>query len=415
VVELSSKIAEAVGVQLLEDANNIDHWAFSYRRIVMSEGIGKRGLTWQTSQDATQDAKKTQLESINTTATDQHTIPVVAETVQTKSIDEILLKQASKFMEDPSIKDAPLDRKIAFLETKGVSKENVRKVLDTPRSDVKPLLPQTLQPQVRHEVPSASANVITHDIPPIITYPEFLMKSKKPPPIITAQRLLGTAYAFGGAATIIYGLSKYLIGPMADSLTFARHEFAEHSQNQIAELNSKLKELVSVDPAVYMDPAAKTGDDTASIADSLDYDPTELYHRDFGTQTLPLPASSDTSSSADGEEIKDASLGNGTENQASHLLLIKNRFEELRSEYDVEEQSTYAEVSTVVKVLNEHLESLAYPTNSYHGIYGGGDGGKKDDEIGRVKAEIRGVKGVLLSARNFKAPVRGTFGTSTSR
>ena len=35
--------------------------------------------------------------------------------------------------------------------------------------------------------------------------------------------------------------------------------------------------------------------------------------------------------------------------------------------------------------------------NGYGGLPG------KEDEITRVKAEIRGVKGVLLSARNFPA------------
>ena len=40
-----------------------------------------------------------------------------------------LLEQASKFLEDPSIRDAPRDRKASFLETKGLSKDEVEKLL----------------------------------------------------------------------------------------------------------------------------------------------------------------------------------------------------------------------------------------------------------------------------------------------
>lgn len=36
-----------------------------------------------------------------------------------------------------------------------------------------------------------------------------------------------------------------------------------------------------------------------------------------------------------------------------------------------------------------------------YGFAGTGIGDANEDEISRVKAEIRGVKGVLLSARNF--------------
>jgi hypothetical protein len=40
-----------------------------------------------------------------------------------------LLDQASKFLKDPTIRDAPQGRKVAFLESKGVTKENIVKLL----------------------------------------------------------------------------------------------------------------------------------------------------------------------------------------------------------------------------------------------------------------------------------------------
>lgn len=46
-----------------------------------------------------------------------------------------------------------------------------------------------------------------------------------------------------------------------------------------------------------------------------------------------------------------------------------------------------------------------------YGAVGANAGDVNDDEIARVKAEIRGVKGVLLSARNFPGGVgRGRVG-----
>lgn len=40
-----------------------------------------------------------------------------------------LLEQASRFLEDPAIRDAPREKKVAFLESKGVSPEDVETLL----------------------------------------------------------------------------------------------------------------------------------------------------------------------------------------------------------------------------------------------------------------------------------------------
>jgi hypothetical protein len=47
----------------------------------------------------------------------------------------------------------------------------------------------------------------------------------------------------------IYGLSKFIIAPMTQNLTEARHDFAAHTQEQLEEFNKRLGESVSVDPA----------------------------------------------------------------------------------------------------------------------------------------------------------------------
>lgn len=61
-----------------------------------------------------------------------------------------------------------------------------------------------------------------------------------------------------------------------------------------------------------------------------------------------------------------------------------------------------AEVEGAMIILKDYLESIAYAPPTY-GFMSGYPNGRKeeDDEIMRVKREIRGVKGTLLSARSF--------------
>lgn len=47
-----------------------------------------------------------------------------------------LLEQASKFLQEDEIKDAPTDRKVAFLESKGLTEEEVQRLLVLPSDTV---------------------------------------------------------------------------------------------------------------------------------------------------------------------------------------------------------------------------------------------------------------------------------------
>lgn len=51
------------------------------------------------------------------------------ESAQKQHHSSALLDAASKFLQDPSIRDAPRERKAEFLESKGVSKDDIRKLL----------------------------------------------------------------------------------------------------------------------------------------------------------------------------------------------------------------------------------------------------------------------------------------------
>jgi hypothetical protein len=110
--------------------------------------------------------------------------------------------------------------------------------------------------------------------------------------------------------------------------------------------------------------------------DESDGDPTELFHRDIGIQTSP-PESRSTSPTPD---------------QASQLATITTHFKELEEEDDLE-------LSTTINVLKEYLDSLAYVAPVYNYSYNAPK--DENDEISRLKTEIRALKGAMLSTRSF--------------
>lgn len=191
--------------------------------------------------------------------------------------------QIKSFLQDPGVKDEPVEKKRAFLASKGIPQDVVDQELATAPattpdvSDFATFKQTTQQPAAAPVAPSRPSG------PPIITYPEFLAEAHKPPPIITPSRILNTAYLASGLAAVIYGASTFLVKPMSASLTESRHDFATHSNSKIDELNDRLSKLVSKIPEARKQATDSDSDDVESITS----DPTELFHRDMGTQTSP--------------------------------------------------------------------------------------------------------------------------------
>jgi hypothetical protein len=71
---------------------------------------------------------------------EQSTAPAVEAPTPTESdLDasnsEELLEQAARFLDDASIRDAPREKKVAFLESKGVSAEDIKTLLGATTQD----------------------------------------------------------------------------------------------------------------------------------------------------------------------------------------------------------------------------------------------------------------------------------------
>ena len=312
------------------------------------------------------------------------------------------------FLEDPDVKDEPIDRKREFLEAKGIAQDMIEQELDSstatstatqPSASISPAdfasFKQSTQPQSTPPAPRVAA-------PPIITYPEFLEDARKPPPLITPTRILNATYIASAIAAVAYGASTFLVKPMAASLTDARHDFASHGQTKIDEFNDRLSKLVSKIPEPKSTAEEAENEDTESIAS----DPTELFHRDIGTQTSPAisPPPSTTNAQAQTNTVADK--------QNERLSIIKSHLDEMLAGVQAGEQPAKDRLEETNKLRN-HLDNMmdrVQTANMWNGGYGGGfvndakTGTEAVDAIEEVKKEIRGVKGVLLSAKRF-APV----------
>lgn len=308
--------------------------------------------------------------------------------------------QVKSFLQDPGVRDEPIEKKRAFLASKGIPEDVIDRELGTPpatslsASDFASFKQTAQQPAAAPVAPARPSG------PPIITYPEFLAEAHKPPPIITPSRILNTAYLASGLAAVIYGASTFLVKPMSVSLTESRHDFAAHSNSKIDELNERLSKLVSKLPESKKQTVESDSDDVESITS----DPTELFHRDMGTQTSP-PLSPRPSSSAS------ATTKSKVDAHNDRLNIISSHLSELLSGVEAGEKPAEDRLEETNKLRN-YLDTMIYRSQTMNVWTAEGtttSGPKKDaseDAIEELKKEIRGVKGVLLSAKRF-APVSG--------
>ena len=343
-----------------------------------------------------------------------------------------LITQATSWLDHQHIRDAPLEGKISFLEGKGLTTQEINEVLglkdgnptktapvEAPASNSTPLTTNfpDAAPSFDDYPPTSNYDraSISSDTPPIITYPEFLLKPAPKPPLVSRTALLRTAYATALAASTLHLSSKYLVEPMVGELGTARHEFFATASDHLDAFNDKLTSLVSVVPveaqlAGQKAARAEHDEDTDSEAS----DPGELFHRDFGVQTSE-PSSPVSSSAPDA-----LSPVGKVEVHAAKMQAIRAHLGTLHdSATDAVEamQGVDGEMAKLDLLLDDLKYARRttmrkdYEATMPSGVTWGGNGtnavkDKEEDAIDRLKAEIKGVKGVLLSARSFPSSNR---------
>ncbi|KOS41120.1 hypothetical protein ACN38_g8015 [Penicillium nordicum] len=369
---------------------------------------------------------------------------------------QALLDQASKFLEDESIRDAPTERKVSFLESKGLSSDDIEQVLGISRNAEPSSSSTAAEDKTQEEEPSTSPihsgatpsppttttsspppsnpmpqslpapapTAAPRDVPPIITYPEFLFESSKPPPLVTMRSLLYTLYGAAGLGASLYGASEYLVKPMLANLTSARHELANTAETNLQKLNEKLEKTVSVIPAELTARKSKSyNDEEDDDASSITSDPTELFHRDVATQTSPEPTpvvgATGAVNSADSAAVSPLTAVD------THISRVESITSKLREIVDSEKDASTLDDSTRTRLteLHHYCDGLIYSGPTYstgsYGVWNSNTSGSndnssmrkaEDEAIAGFRADIRGVKGALLSARNFPASRGGRLG-----
>ncbi|TAQ85660.1 hypothetical protein B7494_g6005 [Chlorociboria aeruginascens] len=326
---------------------------------------------------------------------------------------EPVIEQAKRFLEEEEVRNATTNKKIEFLEGKGLRREEIQKLLGISRNaeataTSKVHLPfpflflkhaklsQSAEPpQSTSNSPRESAQTAptSTTAPLIITYPEFLTTPRSPAPLVTKSRLFTTLYIFSGLCTLIYGTNKYLLTPMLQSLTDSRLSLHSTASSNLQRLIQKLEENVSEIP-VAKHPESKEHMGNAEEEES-DTDPTELFHRDIGVQTSPPSSPSSPPSSTPLVE------------HTTRLSAISKHLKSVLEE-SVSEGEDAEDLRATINILKEYLEGMLwnapnnymYSTSGYN-TFGAVSQGTESDEIARLKQSIRGVKGLLLSARSF--------------
>jgi hypothetical protein len=252
-------------------------------------------------------------------------------------------------------------------------------------------------------------------------YPEYLMQRRRPPPLVTSNLLVGTVYAVAGAVAGMYGLSKYVLDPMHDSLTEARRELLAHAATHLDEFNARLKKLAPAgSPGAR---AAGKGVDESEDGESADGEseeedgePTELFHRDVGVQTSPPPSRNHSAwslsdAATDAQQPSSPAGADALSQQESRLKSLATHVRDL-------EQSAAAssarqkQLADQIAALDEFLAAIALPAAHarykmpQHATWSSlANRPPVGDELDRFRAEVSRTKGLMLSTRNFP---RGT-------
>lgn len=309
------------------------------------------------------------------------------------------LSIARRFLDDDEVRSQPRDKKEAFLKAKGISPDDITTLLGSEPSSPTDTT-TTTQPQQQSEDSTSSTDsnsastsslLPSSDRAPVVTYPEFLTKQPAPsPPLVTTARLLTALQAAVGVSALVAGSSRYIFTPMLEQLTASRHELHADTSTRLSDIVSLLEKTVSVVPATTTahphEPAAE---------DASDSDPSELFHRDMGTQTLlPVPS------------VADAPRPPAHDAHATRLSGLSRSLADIAR--GIRSQSDgLTDTKSLVDVLRDDLDALTYrnPLGGSPMDFSApnGIGGKPDDhdEIRKVRDNIRRVKGVLLTTRSF--------------
>ncbi|KAI6245378.1 hypothetical protein HI914_06380 [Erysiphe necator] len=322
-----------------------------------------------------------------------------------------VIEQARKFLQKDEIQDIEKEKKAAFLQTKGLSNDEIEELIGgTEKTDSKAKNLSSPKTSER-ESQAVKTKTAPQTTPiPIVTYPEFLVNPPlKPSPLLTTSHLINTLYSASFLTATLYGTLEYIVTPMLLRLNDCRHELFNSTLLKLNTLCERLQGQVSEIPVIVKPYISRESD---IEAEDIDNDPTKLFHRDIGIQTSP-PRS---------PQPKNSQLAQGPlAYQFSHLCDL---FSTLRDANNLlaDETNSDSGLEDALSDLRKYLNTVAYPLrsiNNYESIYlsngtmagypTGNGTGVDLNEANSVKKEIKGMKGILLSARTFPGVKVGLY------
>ncbi|KAG5925136.1 hypothetical protein E4U61_002250 [Claviceps capensis] len=334
------------------------------------------------------------------------------------------IEVARRFLQEAHVKASSRTKKTEFLQSKGLRDSDIEKLLEqeaehstdaaSPQQEEKTPGSDTTEPsasadqQPPQERPQHQASVV-HDRPPIVTYPEFLIQPDRPPPLVTKDGILSTLYGFAGLSTLLYGISKFLIAPMVETTTDARSQLYHATAQKLDSLVTQLEKTVSVIPSTAMARSSSSQHDDAPEGSSDEEDPTEMFHRDIGTQTSSVLEKAAPAAAAEGRSLS-SPVRSATDGQADRLTGLTKSLAVLRDQLRAQSEG-FQDVKTVLDVFRDSLDGMAYGSGTFVGgydIYGSTKKKEPEDEIRKVRDNIRRLKGLLLSTRTFPVSAMNT-------
>lgn len=332
---------------------------------------------------------------------DQTTDSAVQDATETHTTsDPNVLSTAKTFLSRQQVADASLADKARFLRSKGLTEQEIETLLE-PASTSAINISSTPSPVpdpsptrlLASDPPIAESMTPPNPTPPIITYPEFLLRPKHAP-LVTPTRLLNSIYAFSALGATIYGLSRFVIEPMVEKLSSARHDMYEYTEPQLHALNQRLEKSVSSDPL-----------DTSERQDPHEADdmigPTPI-----SAQTNRNTESADTSDESDEKHA----LTSTCDAQTKTTNTLSSTLSDLLSASE-SEAFTAQTTQDAIQDLKMTVDGILY-RSSLRGHVGAftknvnESSGSRTDTSALLKTEIRSVKGLLLGARSLRGGIQ---------
>ena len=186
---------------------------------------------------------------------------------------------------------------------------------------------------------------------------------------------------------------------MIEAQIESRHDLHASTAANLDKIIAELEKTVSeIPPSI-------SNSRNNPIDEEEDEDPSELFHRDIGTQTSPSLVANDSMDFS--SKQKPLSL---SQQQSINVTSLNQKLASVKEGIKSQTES-FEDIKSIIDVFRDDLDSMTYGAMEYLG--GGYDPfntmknkNVPDDEIKKVRDAIRKVKGVLLSTRNFPSSTR---------